>query len=441
MKVIVIGAGAAGLAAANRLAANGIDVIVLEARDRIGGRVWTIRADGLQVPVELGAEFLHGETPELDAIARASRLRVVDVAGRRWTRDRGALKRTDDFWERLDRPMRRLRDDREPDRSFADAMKRMRGVSNSDRRLATLFVEGFHAADLHRVSERSLAEGGSPGDEVRERRQARIIEGYGSVVDALAAPILDRVRLGAPATRVRWRRGSVTVESRNLAGQALETTNADAAIVTVPLGVLQSAAVPGAIEFDPPLHERMRSAAKLVMGQVVRVALQLDRPFWTEKAFAKRAGDDRFDTMSFVQTLSTRVAFPVWWTSYPVRAPLLVGWRGGRIPRELSTASHDRIAALAIDSLSTILGMTSSAVRRHVVGAFTHDWIRDPFSRGAYTYMAVNGTGACAELARPVQNTIFIAGEHADRQERNGTVHGAIASGEWAADRLIRSAR
>src|SRR5688572_20719177 len=110
MEIIVVGAGAAGLAAAHRLAGHGVEVTVLEARDRIGGRVWTLRPDALQVPVELGAEFLHGATPEIDAIVDRSRLRVVDVAGRRWLSARGRLRLMDDFWERLDRVMRRLRD-------------------------------------------------------------------------------------------------------------------------------------------------------------------------------------------------------------------------------------------------------------------------------------------------------------------------------------------
>jgi monoamine oxidase len=174
------------------------------------------------------------------------------------------------------------------------------------------------------------------------------------------------------------------------------------------------------------------------MGQAIRVALQFDEPFWTSRSFATHVGDDRFHTMSFMQSVSS-VHFPVWWAPYPVRAPLLVGWRGGRIPKALAAMSHDEIIGAAMDSLATTLGMTSRAVRQHVVAGFTHDWTRDPFSRGAYSYVGVNGTGASARLARPLQDTLFIAGEHADRHDRNGTVHGAIASGQWAADRVLRS--
>jgi monoamine oxidase len=437
MTVAIIGAGAAGLAAAQRLHTNGVDVVVLEARDRIGGRVWTIHAPSLSVPIELGAEFLHGDTPELEAIAREAKLATVDVAGRRWASTNGRLRLADDFWERLDRVMRRLDEHREPDRSFADAITRMRGGSRVDRQLAVQYVEGFHAADPARVSERSLAEGGSPREDVRERRIGRVLRGYAAVLDALAAPVLDRVQLGAVVTEIRWRGGRVEIASRNHSGEALPIVTARAAVVTVPLGVLQAApGEVGGIAFDPPLPDKQRAAALLVMGGVVRVALQFDHPFWTDERFAKHVGDDRLDTLSFLHSRA-RVPFPVWWTPYPVRAPLLVGWRGGPATVEMAKWARDETISAAIESLAVLLDMTRGAVRRHVVAAYTHDWINDPFARGAYSYVAVGGMNASARLSRPVDGTLYVAGEHADREGRNGTVHGAIASGWDAADRLL----
>lgn len=435
--VVIIGAGAAGLAAAQRLSSRGIDVLVLEARDRIGGRVWTLRPQSLTVPVELGAEFLHGETRELDEIARDAGLRRMDVAGRRWTSEGGQLRLMDNFWERLDRVMRRLHEARDPDRSFADALKRMRGVASADRQLAVQYVEGFQAADTGRISERSLAQGGSPREDVRERRIGRVLEGYGSIIDALAAPVLDRVRLGVVVTAVRWRKGRVEIESRAHAGEPMATIVARAAIIAVPLGVLQMPpGAVGGIEFDPPLRDKQRAAALLVMGGVVRVTLQLDHPFWTEKPFAKHVGDDRMDTLAFLQSRA-RVPFPVWWTSYPIRAPLLVGWRGGPGASEMAGMTRDEIVSSAIGSLATLFGMSRSGVQRHVVAEYTHDWINDPFARGAYSYVGVGGMNASGQLAKPVQGTLYFAGEHADREGRNGTVHGAIASGWRAADRTI----
>jgi len=436
--VVVIGAGAAGLAAAQRLSKNGVDVTVLEARDRIGGRIWTLHPDTLTVPVELGAEFLHGDAPEIHEIARDAKLRTIDIAGRRWVGSAGRLQVTDDFWERLDHVMRRLDEKRKPDRSFADALARMRGLDATDRLLAIHWVEGFQAADTTLISERSLAEGGSPKDAVRARRIGRVIEGYDSVIAALADRVLDRVQLGVIATGVRWKKGRVEVASRDQGGEPKPVIGAKAAIVTVPLGVLHATpGTIGAIDFDPPLRDKQRATSMLVMGGVVRVALQLDRPFWVEERFAVHMGDDRFDTMAFLQARA-RLAFPVWWTQYPIRAPLLVAWCGGPGALAMAKLSRDQVVSAAIESLAKVLGMAPRTIDKHVVAAHMHDWINDPFSRGAYSYPGVGGDKAGKTLAKPVQGTLYFAGEHADSEGRNGTVPGAIASGWRAADEVLR---
>lgn len=142
------------------------------------------------------------------------------------------------------------------------------------------------------------------------------------------------------------------------------------------------------------------------------------------------------DTLAFLQSLA-RVPFPVLWTSYPIRAPLLVGLRGGPGAAKMAGMTRDDIVSSAIGSLATLFGMSRSGVQRHVVAEYTHDWINDPFARGAYSYVGVGGMNASAQLAKPVQGTLYFVGEHADKEGRNGTVHGAIASGWHATDQLI----
>jgi monoamine oxidase len=437
MGIVVIGAGAAGLAAALQLHEQGEDVVVLEARDRIGGRIWTLHPRSVSVPVELGAEFTHGDTPELNEIAANHALRMMDMAGRRWTTSGGRLRLMDDFWERLDVVMRRLRE-RERDRSFADALRSMRGVTTANRRLALQYVQGFHAADPELVSESALAEGGSPRGDVRERRIGRVVEGYDNVIHALADPILDRIRLGAVVTTVRWRRGRVEIDSRDHGGTVLPTIVAERAIVAVPLGVLQAGAgAVGGITFDPPLPAVQRATARLHSGSVMKVVLEVDEPFWTTERFAKRFGDERLDTLSFLHAGDAR-PFPVWWTSYPIRAPMLVGWQGGPTARAMHGLPRESIVAGAMNSLATLLGMRLRDVVSRVVAAYTHDWLSDPYSRGAYSYVGIGGGDAASILARPVQATLYFAGEHVDREGRNGTVHGAIASGRVAANNTLR---
>ena len=434
MHAVIIGAGVAGLAAASRLAKQGTTVTILEARDRIGGRVWTLQPESLTVPVELGAEFTHGDTEEIDEIVSRARLCAYDIAGRRWSPKGDKLRILDDFWERLDRVMRRLDEERDPDRPFADALKRMRSLDSADRALARQFIEGFHAADTTLISEQALAEGGSPRDDVRERRIGRVAEGYGAVVRALAAPVLDRVQLGRVVTDIQWKKGRVRVSSRDASGMQAAELEADAAVITVPLGVLKTAASAGGLRIDPAVPQQ-KEIARLEMGHVAKVALQLDEPFWIEREFSKRVADERLDTMSFLHGRDD-VPFPVWWTTYPMRAPLLVGWRGGPGALPLAGLSRDEVVAAGVASLASLLGVSRRTIERRLVAGFSHDWTTDPFARGAYSYVAVGGAGASKRISRPVENTLFFAGEHADAEERNGTVHGAIASGYAAAGKI-----
>ena len=119
--------------------------------------MWTQHRAGLPVAIELGAEFLHGETAEIDPIVQRESLRSVDITGRRFTRERGRLRVLDDFWERIDRVFGELADARKRDRSFAEALTHIPAIHAADRKLAVQYVEGFHAADTRVISAFSWA--------------------------------------------------------------------------------------------------------------------------------------------------------------------------------------------------------------------------------------------------------------------------------------------
>ena len=183
VEVAIVGAGVAGLEAGRVLHEANVDIAILEARERIGGRVFTMRDPRLPVPIELGAEFVHGSAPELRDIAREAQLALLDVGGERWWSERGRLRRAEEFWSQLELVMQRLDAKREPDRSFADFLQTSFPHRRHERArtVALQWIKGFQAADPSRVSERAMAEGGSPGDDVRERRIGRILEGYDQV--------------------------------------------------------------------------------------------------------------------------------------------------------------------------------------------------------------------------------------------------------------------
>jgi monoamine oxidase len=437
--VAIIGGGAAGLSAARALVQSGLNVVVLEARDRIGGRIYTIRDPESHLPIELGAEFIHGAAEEIDELTHDAKLTAIEVAGDRWNANQGVFRRIEEFWEDLDRVMRKLDAKRSPDRSFAEFMDRRPGGRRlaAERRLTQQFVENFHAADPERVSERALADGGSPGEDVRERRIGRVLDGYDRVVEFLASSLGDAVRRSAIVTRVRWAPGNVAIESRHPDGRARPTLTARAAIVTVPIAVLQaSPGEPGAIEFDPDLRAKRDALARIHMGSVVRVTLRMSERFWAADWFAKQAGAKGLDTLSFLHTADDD--FPIWWTAHPARVPMLVAWRGGVGAKRLAALASEEIVEVALTSLSRQTGVSRARLRNLLEGAWSHDWEHDPFSRGAYSYQGIGGADAPRELARSLRGTLFFAGEAADSEGRTGTVHGAIAGGKRAADEVER---
>ena len=445
--VVVIGAGVAGLAAARELRDAQFDVAILEARGRVGGRIFTYRDPAVSAPIELGAEFLHGKTPETDAIAEAAHLHVMDVVGDHWRAEHGRFSDVGDFFERVDRVLGKLDPQRTPDRSFTEFLaeretrarekahrkgKRAIGRRNSEaRRLALEFVQGFHAADPERVSERWLANGGDPGESEEESRMGRVVDGYDRIPAHLARELFDAIELNTIVERIEWRDGSVRVHPRRADGTPRGVITARAAIVTVPLGVLQAEpGDDGAIAFDPPLPDDVRGAIDgMAMGPVMRAVFAFEERFW-EHGLRNAPSRDALMNLSFLHSPGSAV--PVWWTLHPLRAPVMVGWVGGPPARELWALGDDEIERRALRDLARHLGSTYERLSSLLVGAWMHDWESDPFARGAYSYGLVGGTESPRVLSRPVEDLLFFAGEATDTEGRTGTVEGALATGRRA---------
>lgn len=431
----------AGLAAARLLHASKVDFVLLEARERIGGRIFTLHDESLGAPIELGAEFVHGSAPELNQLAKEAGFTTVDIGGQRWQSARGALRPLGDFWSLLDSVMGRL-PARGPDRSFEQFLMTRPGGRRAAhaRSFARQYVAGFHAADPERISARALADGGSPGDDVREQRIGRLLGGYDLVPRWLARDIGDRVQFGAIVTRVEWEAGAVRIDLRAPDGRSMEAVNARAAIVALPLGVLLALPdEPGAVEFSPSLASRRSAAEALAgmeMGSVLRVTMQLHERFWTTERVARRVKNQNLDRLSFLHTSDED--FPVWWTTYPLSLPVIVAWCAGPRARELSPVSEDEVKDRAIAALGRQFGLPSRQARRLVIAAWLHNWQTDPYARGAYSYVLVNGSESPAKLARPAERALVFAGEACEPEGRTGTVHGAISSGRRAAKQVLR---
>ena len=401
----MIGAGAAGLAAADELARKDRRVLVLEARERVGGRCWTRRMPGLQIPVELGAEFVHGEAKLTHALLKKAGLGAVDSVREQRFLDHGRLRRIDAFMEA--QRAAEFAVDLERDTSFAAFLARLR-LPAKTRDFARMMVEGFDAADPLRVSARSIAEEWSGGE--LGASQSRPEGGYGALLGWLATRIVangGELRVGARVSDVQWKRGAVSV-SGSFLGERF-TARAKRAIVTLPLGVLQA----GPLRFP----EKRAALRKLASGPVVRVAMRFHRPFWEKRA----------PGVAFFH--SAGAPFPTCWTALPMRAPLLTAWAGGPKATRLTGSSARKLVDAALGSVESIFGKGPRAL---LAGAYVQDWMHDPYSRGAYSYVLVGGMGAHEELAVPLGRAVFFAGE-ATESEEAGTVAAALRSGVRAA--------
>ena len=195
------------------------------------------------------------------------------------------------------------------------------------------------------------------------------------------------------------------------------------AIVTVPLGVLQE----GSIVFDPEPVQTLEAAGRLRFGQVFRVVLRFREAFWEDNDELKDAG--------FI--LSSEDVFPTWWTTLSTRSTVLVGWHSGGRAESMKGKSKEEILHEALTSLARIVGVALEIVQGYLETAYFHDWHADPYARGAYSYVPAGALDARKQLAVPVSNTLFFAGEATDQDGHSATVHGAIASGRRAAKQLL----
>lgn len=426
--VIVVGGGAAGMTAARELSGAGLDVVLLEARNRLGGRIFTIHDPTLAVPVELGAEFVHGTAEEVFALLGGTRILADRLPDLHWWSDRGRFRERRDFWKRINTILARAARTK-TDVPFGEFLQKSR-LTDADRKLAARFVEGYHAADLSRISAHSLAD--ADAEQEGENPQFRIVTGYDSLLEILRTGCTasrTEVRTSSAVTRIAWKRGDVEITVAMASGGE-ETVRARAAVVTVPLGVLEA----GSIDWDPRPRVLDTALAGLAMGDVCKITFRFRERFWADGDFldgriARRSGE-----LNFVH--SSGPEFPTWWSHAPAIVPLLTAWTGGPPAARLLQMSEEQRADRALDSLAKMFALPRAFVDRLVDGWWTHDWRGDPHSRGAYSYTLTGGSGARRRLARPVDATLWFAGE-AVEEEQSGTVPGAIASGRRSAVGVI----
>lgn len=409
-RVAVIGAGAAGLAAARRLASAGLDVVILEARDRIGGRVLTSH-DLAPHPVELGAEFIHGDQvitwdllDELGLNHTLSALEYEDslvfyADGKVWPYPDWLSLPAVEMLDAVDETVEWVA----PDASLAEWW------GSTIPRLVNNNFASDYGADLDQLGVQGYLEATYAGDGDGD---FRLEEGYSHLIEAMAAGLT--IRLSSPVERIEYRENSATVVLPN------ERLDVDAVVVTLTLAILKA----GDVVFDPPLPApKQQAVERLGAGKVNKLILKFDSPFWDAN----------------MEAILTELDTQIWWRPGWGRdreAAILTALIGGAAGERFSAMSEAEAIQAGLADLSRMFGVEDLADRL-VEGRFIN-WGADRYSRMGYSYVPVGAAGMRAILAEPVGSTLYFAGE-ATEVSRPATVHGAILSGWRAAEEVLRS--
>ena len=414
-EVIVIGGGIAGLSATHSLSSNGLSVTLLEARNRLGGRILTLHEKDL--PLDLGAEFIHGRHPDLWKLIGSATLAADAVPDRQLRVENDGSLQPHDFWGEISKVLGQI-DINKPDESFATFIAHAEG-SPDLKKQAIDFVEGFNAAHAGRISAHSVAVAEKTSEEMDGDRQFRLQNGYGSLVHWLQTLAHNQgctLRLACEVTTIKWKPGEV--ETTFSHEGKTESLLANAAIVTLPLGVLQG----GTVQFDPPLPSRQqRAISDLASGSVMKITMVFQERVWPEANFG------------FVHSLDDPI--PTWWSD--PRGNVLTGWAGGPRAEQFESFDAGALEDCAVKTLARIFGESPKRIRGALEASYLHNWSKDPFARGAYSYVPLGAMSAPEYLAEPLERTLFFAGEATAQGCQVGTVHGALESGMRAARELI----
>ncbi|MBA3533286.1 MAG: FAD-dependent oxidoreductase [Ardenticatenales bacterium] len=424
-EIIVIGAGAAGLSAARALHDKGRKVIVLEARDRIGGRVWTDRS--WKLPLDLGASWIHGmEGNPLTELARKHKIELAETDYDSMTLydfkgDRVSEKDVEEVAEWYEEIMEQLKEAREAleeedgddislREAFDEVLAEEDEIEKWDRHALEYFINWQIEQDYSTDTE-TLSFYYWDNDSEFDGEDALFPGGYDQIIKVLAQG-LD-IRLEHVVQKVEYHDEGVRVATSQ------GVFEAECVLVTLPLGVLKE----GSVEFAPPLPKpKEKAIRKLGVGTLNKAYLRFPNVFWDkESEWLGYMSPRKGECTAFLNLY------------YYTQEPILLCFNVGGYGKEIEKLPDQQLVAEAMKSLRAMYGSDVPTPEK----ALLTRWNADPFARGSYSYMATHATDEDPRaLAAPVNNRLFFAGE-ATADDYPATVHGALLSGQREAKRIL----
>jgi monoamine oxidase len=420
--IIVIGAGAAGLMAAHELSKHNKKVIVLEATARLGGRIYTCQSDEFSMPVELGAEFIHGKVPLTLSLLKQGNINYHVIKGKMFHLDRGEFKKENNYsehWNELMKKMKALKTDMSLS-VFLQTFFSDDKYKNL-RESVTHFAEGFDLADTSKASTCSLYKEW----ENEENTQYRIEGGYHQLISYLATECKKNgctIYNNCCIKKINWQKNEV-----NILTLCSRYFKSNKIIITVPLSVLQADKDDiNYIEFTPAIDEYLKAAANIGFGTVIKIILEFDEAFW----------QDEKKNIGFI---FTNEKIPTWWTQLPKENAILTGWLGGTKAASLKNAADEDLLAAALTSLASAFKKPADVLKNKLLAYKINNWTNSQNIFGGYSYETIKSKAAKNLLSQPVEQTIFFAGEGLYSGIHGGTVEAALESGKQAAQKIVNT--
>lgn len=427
--IIIVGAGAAGLMAARELSNAGFKVQVLEARNRTGGRIHTITDNLFPSPIELGAEFVHGDLELTKKIAKEAKTKLHVSKGELWRLEQGQFIGQDDFITNVEEVIDKLK--KLPEDISVTAFLDTYFPGDKYvilRKSLKNFVEGYDAADAKFASSFALLQELLSEDE----HQYRIEKGYQSIIDFLFSQCElagSEIRLETIIKEIHWKTG--LVEAVDDSGNRYV---AKKIIITVPLGILQAGkASKAAMRFYPALSGISTALDSLGYGTVIKAILNFNEPIW--KATTNTPGMEK----SAPGFIFSDAVIPTWWTQMPEKNGMMTGWLAGPNATRLEHQSDENIFHLALESLAVIFQIPRKTLQTQLTGYHIYNWSNDEFALGAYGYETVSSKNAKTLINDGVEDSLFFAGEAYFQGAERGTVEAALVSGHQVAQKIIKA--